>query len=314
MSSDEDWQASNGQIFALVPMMRRMPKPILFIILIGALNWPVFGLCQTSEQSFSAQPFLYSSQQTQIVMDFVDAKLNSKQRLNLEQKWKLIEERRNKVMRLMSSKKLRIYLLELLEMRTESSDTLSSRYVESRTQDRALNHFLRARDFIAKSADEKVELDEIFLTQLNSIHRFGNNSKRGYRKLDVAFGTSYEIAITAKDVPLAMSKLISWYSANRKVLHPIELAARFYQKLISIHPFEDANGRTARDAMDFILITNGYPPAIIQGTSFARAGVTFNSIKPPPGGRPAQSPSEVIDVVTDSVVNSLNLLLEAAEG
>ena len=42
----------------------------------------------------------------------------------------------------------------------------------------------------------------------------------------------------------------------------IELAGRAYQILISLHPFEDGNGRTCRLFSDFILMYSGLPPAI----------------------------------------------------
>ncbi len=41
------------------------------------------------------------------------------------------------------------------------------------------------------------------------------------------------------------------------------LAAWFHHRLVHIHPFFDGNGRTARLAMNLILMKRGYPPAII---------------------------------------------------
>jgi Fic/DOC family/Domain of unknown function (DUF4157) len=41
----------------------------------------------------------------------------------------------------------------------------------------------------------------------------------------------------------------------------IPIVARFYTDFISIHPFPDGNGRTARRVVDFILMSYGLPPA-----------------------------------------------------
>lgn len=46
--------------------------------------------------------------------------------------------------------------------------------------------------------------------------------------------------------------------------HPVELAAEAHYQLVTIHPFVDGNGRTARLLMNLILLQNGYPPALIR--------------------------------------------------
>jgi len=43
----------------------------------------------------------------------------------------------------------------------------------------------------------------------------------------------------------------------------IERAARLHHGIAHIHPFADGNGRTARLAMNFILLAAGYPPISI---------------------------------------------------
>jgi hypothetical protein len=46
--------------------------------------------------------------------------------------------------------------------------------------------------------------------------------------------------------------------------HPIDVAAEAYQRLVSIHPFTDGNGRTTRFVMEWILLKNGYPPPVLN--------------------------------------------------
>lgn len=68
----------------------------------------------------------------------------------------------------------------------------------------------------------------------------------------------------AVQVPNEMESLVKWYEQNRQGMHPIEMAALFHHKLAAIHPFPDGNGRVSRLGMNFILIQNWYPPAIIR--------------------------------------------------
>ena len=48
-------------------------------------------------------------------------------------------------------------------------------------------------------------------------------------------------------------------------MHPIVLAAELHERIVSIHPFIDGNGRTSRLIMNLILLQNGYIIANIKG-------------------------------------------------
>ena len=61
-----------------------------------------------------------------------------------------------------------------------------------------------------------------------------------------------------------MNDFISWLQNNKEDLDPIILAAQVHYRFVTIHPFIDGNGRTARLLMNLILIQNGYPPAVIK--------------------------------------------------
>jgi len=77
-----------------------------------------------------------------------------------------------------------------------------------------------------------------------------------------AGGDSKRTYIAPTDISIAMDDFMNWYTTHEKQLHPIELAAQAYRRLISIHPFFEASGRTSRMVMDWILQRNGYPPAL----------------------------------------------------
>lgn len=60
-----------------------------------------------------------------------------------------------------------------------------------------------------------------------------------------------------------MEALLKWLN-NAKNLHPVERAAQFHYRFVSIHPFDDGNGRMSRLLMNLLLMQAGYYPCIIQ--------------------------------------------------
>jgi len=64
-------------------------------------------------------------------------------------------------------------------------------------------------------------------------------------------------------IPNLMDNFFLWLKENTG-MHPVLLSAEAHYKLVSIHPFIDGNGRTARLLMNLILLQNGYTPAIIK--------------------------------------------------
>lgn len=70
------------------------------------------------------------------------------------------------------------------------------------------------------------------------------------------------VAFNAQDVNQGMTELFRWYDYNKDDLHPVVLGALIYQRALTIHPFFDANGRTLRFLLDWILLLKGYPPVL----------------------------------------------------
>lgn len=60
-------------------------------------------------------------------------------------------------------------------------------------------------------------------------------------------------------IEAAMGDLVDWANQNRNQLHPVKYAADLHLKFVSIHPFRDGNGRTARLLMNLALTEAGYP-------------------------------------------------------
>lgn len=84
-----------------------------------------------------------------------------------------------------------------------------------------------------------------------------------YRESNVIITGADHAPPDALDVPIQMRNLIQWFRDNQKGLHIVELAALFHHRLVFIHPFFDGNGRTARLAINLLLMKSGYPLVVI---------------------------------------------------
>ncbi len=84
-----------------------------------------------------------------------------------------------------------------------------------------------------------------------------------YRSIAARISGSMVVLPNPVKVPDLMTRFTSEITGARKP-HPVELAAEAHYQLVTIHPFVDGNGRTARLLMNLILMQNGYPPALIR--------------------------------------------------
>jgi Fic family protein/DNA-binding XRE family transcriptional regulator len=86
-----------------------------------------------------------------------------------------------------------------------------------------------------------------------------------YRKVQVMIKGSSFMPPQPFMVAKEMEEFYIWYETNKNKLHPIILAAEMHERLVTIHPFIDGNGRTSRLVMNLILLQHGYVIANIKG-------------------------------------------------
>lgn len=86
-----------------------------------------------------------------------------------------------------------------------------------------------------------------------------------YRKVQVMIQGSSHMPPQPLLVQQEMEEYFIWYEMNKNKLHPVILAAEMHERLVTIHPFIDGNGRTSRLIMNLILIQKGYLIANIKG-------------------------------------------------
>lgn len=105
-------------------------------------------------------------------------------------------------------------------------------------------------------------------------------------------------------LPALMDEFMAWLESAGRDADPLELAALAYQKLVSIHPFADANGRTCRLVADIILQRGGLPPAAFQGSGEVNVAV----FGVPQRGQDNITPDEAVRRMGVAVARSLALL------
>lgn len=86
-----------------------------------------------------------------------------------------------------------------------------------------------------------------------------------YRRVQVMIKGSAFMPPQPFLVSKEMEDFYIWYETNKNALHPIVLAAELHERLVTIHPFIDGNGRTSRLVMNLVLLQNGYVIANIKG-------------------------------------------------
>ncbi|AYD48897.1 Fic family protein [Arachidicoccus soli] len=135
----------------------------------------------------------------------------------------------------------------------------------------AINHSF-AIDFVKELVKSKTPFTETVLLDIhNLILKSINNENAGkYRNVQVLIGGAKHVPPQPYLVPKQMEDMFIWYNENKGKLHPILLAGELHERMVTIHPFIDGNGRTSRLLMNLVLLQNGFPIAILKGDTDSR--------------------------------------------
>lgn len=128
-----------------------------------------------------------------------------------------------------------------------------------------------------------------------------------YRNIAVRISGSMVVLSNPAKVSALMADFAAWLK-NSNAEHPVARAAEAHYRLVTIHPFVDGNGRTARLLMNLLLLKAGYPPAIIQKRE--RLAYLGALEKAQTGG----SKSEYESLIYRAVNRSLDMYIKAVEG
>lgn len=130
----------------------------------------------------------------------------------------------------------------------------------------AINHN-EAIDYVKDLVLRKVKINEREVLMIHNLILRGIMPENAgkYRSVQVMIKGSAHMPPQPFLVMKKMEEYFEWYSMNKNSLHPVVLAAEMHERLVTIHPFIDGNGRTSRLVMNLILLSNGYVIANIKG-------------------------------------------------
>lgn len=173
-----------------------------------------------------------------------------------------------------------------------------------------VNNHVHAIEWVRELAQNASALpSEKQLLELHSLVLRGIDDQNAgcYRNVSANISDTITTLPHPSKVPELMTQFIISLRSYTD-LHPVQLAAEAHYRLLNIHPFSDGNGRTARLLMNLILISHGYPPAIIskrEKTSY------INSLeKAQLGG----SLDDYLKIISKAVSRSLDIYLKAIKG
>jgi Fic family protein len=173
----------------------------------------------------------------------------------------------------------------------------------------AINH-QHAIEYIKELANDKQTISERDLLQIHQLilQSIDNQNAGKYRNVQVLISGAKHIPPQPFIVPKQMEDLFIWYNENKDQLHPIELSAEMHERLVTIHPFIDGNGRTSRLLMNLILLQNGFPIAILKGDTESRLRY-YSALET---SQTEDNKQPFIDLITENVKETIERIIKVS--
>lgn len=135
----------------------------------------------------------------------------------------------------------------------------------------AINHS-DATDYLSELVSSGEDFSERILKELHYLILKGIDRENAgaYRKVPVYIGGSNFVPPQPFLISKLMEDVFYYYQVNKDKIHPVLMAADLHEKIVTIHPFIDGNGRTCRLVMNLILLANGYTICVLKGDQRSR--------------------------------------------
>lgn len=135
----------------------------------------------------------------------------------------------------------------------------------------AINH-ASAIDLLLDLVRNQEDFGPRILRELHSLILRGIAPEHAgrYRQVPVRISGSSHLPPQPWELDRLMEDYFAFYFTRKEELHPVILAAEMHERLVTIHPFIDGNGRTSRLVMNLILLRNGYTIVNLKGDPASR--------------------------------------------
>lgn len=150
-------------------------------------------------------------------------------------------------------------------LKEKDVETLLSRKTKvDNFPEKEIENYSKALDYLEKCAQEKIPLSQRIAMDIHRLVTFETLPREqsgAMRKIPVSIGDSetgraIETLPDPMFVPQLMEELWQWL-ANHEQTNAFVLAFCFHFLFVSIHPFVDGNGRTARLLQHYLLLSKG---------------------------------------------------------
>lgn len=135
----------------------------------------------------------------------------------------------------------------------------------------AINH-AEAVSYIYDIVKGKHDFDKRTLSDVHRLILKSIDTKNAgrYRSVPVRISGSEHLPPQPFLIEKLMEDYFLHYHMIKNSQHPVIVAAEMHERLVSIHPFIDGNGRTSRLMMNIILMKNGFPITYLKGDDSSR--------------------------------------------
>ena len=134
-----------------------------------------------------------------------------------------------------------------------------------------INH-QEAIEYIKDIAKNNIEFDKRVLLDIHHLilKNIDISNAGKFRNVEVMISGSRHKPPTFLQINSKIEEFFEFYNDNKNSLNPVILSADIHEKLVTIHPFIDGNGRTARLIMNLILLKYGFPITNISSQNSLR--------------------------------------------
>lgn len=128
--------------------------------------------------------------------------------------------------------------------------------------EREVKAYYDAINYMEKCLDSNAKFSESFIQKIHALVE-GSKKTIPYRDAQNAIYDSSDGALVylppeAKDVPSMMKDLVAWVNDNINKLPVPVVSGLLHYQFVTIHPYFDGNGRTARLIINYIMRKYGY--------------------------------------------------------